>query len=254
MIGGTDAIPDDNRRLDGEFAALGFRVIGLDYKNTVITTVCSNSTDRACFNQFRQEITFGTPVSAQVEVDSVNSIVNRFRQLLVHLVKQDPTGQWSEFSRNGQIQWDKIIVAGHSQGAGHAAYLGKHFPVSRVVLFAGPQDYLVNYKSPADWLSEKGVTAPDRYYAFLHLKDPFDVNRQLANCAKLMATTTLDSAAVTPGRAVKGDHHILITNIATKNPHWSLINIDEMPLTSDSSGFKPAWTYLLLSESSATRR
>jgi hypothetical protein len=238
MIVGTGAPAKDNLPFDSFAASAGYHVISLDYDNTVITTACSNSDDSACFNGFRQEIVFGEPVSALVAVDSINSIYHRFYALLLYLSKKYPRQGWQQYINNDSIQWQKIIVAGHSQGAGHAAYLGKKFPVNRVLIFAGPQDYLAHFNSPASWLSEKGITHPSKYFAFLHLKDPFDFNKQLAGCLKLMQAATADTLLVQPGVAVTKNKHILVTNIESANPHGSMLQ----PV------FKKAWAYLLAAD------
>ena len=56
MIVGTGAAANHNIPFCSFAASMGYHVICIDYKNTVITTVCSNSKDSACFNEFRQEI------------------------------------------------------------------------------------------------------------------------------------------------------------------------------------------------------
>jgi len=67
MIPGTAGIATDFRMMDSIIAGMGYHVISLDYKNNVVTTVCTNSKDSMCFDNFRQEIMFGTPVSDSVE-------------------------------------------------------------------------------------------------------------------------------------------------------------------------------------------
>jgi hypothetical protein len=235
MLVGTDAAASHNVPFFNFAASLGYHVISLDYKNTVITTVCSNSEDSACFTGFRQEIIFGDPVSPLVEVDSINSIYHRFHTLLIYLSKKYPKQGWQQYISTNGIQWPKIIVAGHSQGAGHAAYLGKKFPVNRVLIFAGPQDYLVRFHSPAGWLSQKGKTASSNYFAFLHVKDPYDFNKQKADCLKLMQDIKADTILVQPGAGVTKGKHILVTSIETANPHESMMQ----------PAFEKAWAYLL---------
>lgn len=235
MIVGTGGSAEGSHTTDSIFATMGYHVVSLDYVNNVITVVCSDSKDRGCFDHYRQEIMTGTPVSEKVQVDSTNSILNRFSELMKFLVKNDPDGGWDEFVRHGRPRWDRIIPAGHSQGAGHAAYIGKLFKVDRVLLFSGPQDYLDNFQAPAGWQSQKGATPPSRYFAFLHLKDPFNVRHQLANCSRLMETAKPDSIMIQQGAAVSGHHHILITDIPTKDPHGSVL----------SPAFKDIWAYML---------
>jgi pimeloyl-ACP methyl ester carboxylesterase len=235
MIVGTGAAANHNIPFFNFAASAGYHVISLDYKNTVITTVCSNSEDSGCFNKFRQEIVFGEPVSPLVEVDSANSIYNRFYTLLAYLAKKYPRQGWGQYLKGDAVQWQKITVAGHSQGAGHAAWLGKKFSVDRVLIFAGPQDYLVRFNAPAGWLSQKGVTAPSKYFAFLHVRDPYDFNKQLADCLKLMPAINADTLLVQPGAGITKSKHILVTNIETGNPHESMMQ----------PAFKPAWAWLL---------
>ncbi len=235
MIVGTGGFATETRGMDSIIAGMGYHAISIDYKNTVITTVCNNSPDSACFDKFRQEIMFGTPVSDSVNVDSANCIINRVQKLLLYLVKNDPSGGWGEFIKKNDIQWGKIVVGGHSQGAGHSAFIAQHFKVSRALIFSGPQDYRVAFHSPALWLSRKSVTPPSKYFAFLHINDPYDVTRQLANCSTLMHTPMPDSISVKPGVPIITSKHILVNDISKGDPHMSTLLPE----------FKNVWEYML---------
>jgi hypothetical protein len=242
MIEGTGSAAGDLFSFDTLIAGMGYAVISLDYSNNVITTVCSNSHDSSCFDNFRQEIVFGTPASPEVNVDSANSLTNRFRQFLRWLVKNDPGQGWEEYIPDDAIRWEKIIAAGHSQGAGHAAYLGKKFKLARVLIFSGPQDYLSYFHEPSGWLSDSSQTDVSRYFAFLHVRDPYDFHKQLSNCETLMQISGAvvqpdlhDTMMVSPGVAPKTDKHILVTDIQTQNPHGSVLGAE----------FKPVWEYML---------
>ena len=59
MIEGTGGSAVGCRSFDSCFARMGYHVISIDYPNNVITTVCSDSPDSACFDGFRQEILLG---------------------------------------------------------------------------------------------------------------------------------------------------------------------------------------------------
>jgi hypothetical protein len=238
MMVGTGTAANHNIPFFNFAASAGYHVISIDYKNEVITTACSYSEDSACFNKFRQEIVFGEPVSTLVAVDSANSIYHRFYALLLYLSKKYPRQGWQQYVKNNTIQWQKITVAGHSQGAGHAAYLAKKFPVNRVLIFAGPQDFLVRFNAPAGWLSQKGATPAAKYFAFLHSKDPYDVNRQLADCFALMPATTADTVMVQPGGSVTKGRRILVASNETSNPHESMMQ----------PAFIKAWAYLLAAD------
>lgn len=236
MLVGTGGKAASSRGVDRAFAGFGFHVVSLDYENNVITAgICAHSGDDACYQHYHQEIIAGRPVSPKVNVDRANSILHRFRALLLYLVKHDAGGGWKQFLKNRRPNWGEIIVAGHSQGSGHAAYLGKMFRLSRVLLFSGPQDYRADLHRPAAWLSKKGKTPPDRYYAFLHEKDPFNVKHQLANCDALMDRTQPEILKVEPGVPIHGTRHILVTDIPTKNPHGSTLFPE----------FRDVWKYML---------
>jgi len=238
MIVGTGGSATDMITIDTAVASMGYHTLAIDYRNNVITTVCNNSPDSACFDKFRQEIMFGTPVSDSVNVDTANSIVNRVRKALQYLVKNDPDGEWNDYIAGNNIKWQNIIVGGHSQGAGHAAFIGKRFNVNRVLIFSGPQDYRVAFSSPASWLGVKGITNAKKYYAFLHIKDPFDFTRQLANCAKVMNMAKQDYEKVEPGVPLSTNRHILVNSIETNNAHGSTL----LPQ------FKNVWEYMLKNE------
>lgn len=235
MIQGTGASASDYLPVDKVFAEMGYHVIGVDYMNDVISTVCLHSKDSACAGDFRKEIITGDQVSNVVQVDSANSLLNRFKTFLQYLIKTDPKGDWHEFMAHNKPVWKDIIVAGHSQGAGHAAYLGKMFKVNKVLIFSGPQDYLETLNMPAPWLSMKGATPADRYYAFLNLRDPFHIHYQILNCEKLMDIHQPDTLTVSPGVPIQGSYHILVNNIKTKYPHISTM----------FPKFKNAWAYML---------
>lgn len=238
MIPGTGAKATSSRKQDSIFASMGFHVISLDYNNNVIAVSCSGSDQEDCFDRYRSEIVTGTPASPLVSVDTANSIINRFSVLLRYLVKTDPSGGWQEYINAAGPVWERIIAAGHSQGAGHAAYLGKLFKLDRVIMFSGPQDFSNTFNKPAPWQEQKGKTSPSRFFAFLHMKDPFGMDHQLANCAALMGSAKPDTMMVYPGRAIEGKRHILITDISTTKAHSAVLKPE----------FREAWEYMLTTQ------
>lgn len=159
-LGGTNSKTRELLEFDKLAASLGYRVLAVDYPNSVITTDCNTDKD---FLAFRQEIVEGRPVSELVQVDEANCIENRLKSALDYL-------GWDE-------DWSRIVVVGHSQGAGHAAYLGKLHPLQAVLMLAGPQDSTAT--GPAEWLKKPGATAPSRFWGFLHKQDPFSCDKQM---------------------------------------------------------------------------
>ena len=102
-------------------------------------------------------------------------------------------------------------------------------------MFSGPQDYLDDLHKPGAWQSKKSATPPSRFFAFLHLKDPFNVHHQIADDMKLMNLSTIDTLMVQPGVPVQGHAHILVNDIPTNNPHGSTISLQ----------FANVWKYML---------
>ncbi len=229
---GTGAKAQGSLAMDSAFAKWGYHAIGLDYEDNVITVTCAHSQDDACFDHYREAIVTGAPVSEKIKVDPANSILNRLQKLLVYLVNHDPDGGWGEFVDGGQPVWNHIVVAGHSQGSGHAAYIGKMFKVDEVLMFSGPQDYLDDLDKPAPWLARPSATPPSRFFAFLNENDPFNVHHQIANCTVLMGLANPKTRMVEPGEAVDGDDQIFV-NDQTEQAHGSTI----------SPQFENVWKY-----------
>jgi hypothetical protein len=213
FLPGTNGRPEGSLAFDTAFTQWGFHAITLDYENGVQAASCSPSPDPSCFDHYRETIITGAPGSERIAVTPANSIVNRFARLLTYLAQTDPDGQWADFLDAGQPRWDRIVVAGHSQGAGHAAYLGKLFRVDRVLMFSGPQDYAIVLNGPASWESRPSLTPPRRFFAFLSQRDPFHVEHQIESCAVLMHLKKPAVEKVAPGTPIQGTPQILVNDL-----------------------------------------
>ena len=219
---GTRANPESGLTLDTAFGSWGFHAISLDYENGALAASCSPSPDSTCFDHYRETIVTGAPGSDKISVTPANSILNRVDKLLGYLVRTDPGGGWGEFVSGDHPRWDRVVVAGHSQGSGHAAYLGKMFRVNRVLMFSGPQDYLDEFHKPAPWQFRDSATPPGRFFAFLNEHDPFHVEHQIANCGALMKLESPQPITVTAGGEITGYHQILVNDVL-KDPHNSTL-------------------------------
>ena len=125
------------------------------------------------------------------EILPENSLQQRLVDLLLTLDERFPNDGWSEFlidnpnssGDNGYNtsflpRWASMIVAGHSQGAGHVAYLAKVQHLRGAVLVSGPQDECVNCTDGTKfWIdSDPDIThdhrIPTSYTAFAHVDEP----------------------------------------------------------------------------------
>lgn len=219
-FGGTNSLPSDLNEIARLAAELGYDVLTIDYDNHVITTTCKESTDPQCFDHFREEVATGRSVSPLLEVSKYNSLENRIQTLLKHLAQKEPK-RWSRYLDKDAVVWKKIVTIGHSQGSGHAAYLAKVHPLKGAILLAGPQDRFANGKQ-VNWLTRVSKTKPNRFYAFLHQKDYFGSEHQLANMFKLRKSQEMGT-------------YIIVTEAPVADPHMSVI----LPQ------FRDAWKTLL---------
>jgi pimeloyl-ACP methyl ester carboxylesterase len=216
-LGGTNSYPKDFLAFDKVAASQGYSVLALDYPNTVITTSCKTSPQPDPCTLFREEIVRGEQVSDLVRVDRTNSIENRLAALLKYQAEQDPE-HYADFLRDGQPDWSRIVVVGHSQGSGHAGFLAKNHPMRAAILLAGPQD--TTDAGPASWMSAPSQTAPDRYLSFTHKDDFFDSSSQLAAVRLLREDPGANATLI--------DHQdpnqpIVMSNAEVRDAHMSVI-------------------------------
>ena len=113
----------------------------------------------------------GTDRHDLIDVNRPNSIENRLIKVLQYLNNDYPNENWNQFwSGDSTILWENIIVSGHSQGGGHAGFIGKIKQVERVVMFA-INDWMPLLQRTSAWVSMPGATIPERYFAFTHELD-----------------------------------------------------------------------------------
>jgi hypothetical protein len=153
-------------------ANAGYRVIALSYDDhPAVLQVCLRNPDPACSGKFREKRIFGNNVTEVIDDTPAESIVNRLVKLLELLARQHPNEGWEAYLANGAPLWSRIAVAGHSQGAGMAAYIAKRIAVARVVLSSGPEDQSMGTLAP--WISAPSATPPERWLALYHARDQF---------------------------------------------------------------------------------
>lgn len=250
FMGGSNS-NTERLRLFCDFAASkGFHVINLAYPNNVAAEACANSSDTGCARKFRAEIAFGTDGSPLVSVNATNSIENRLKKLLDYLVQKDPGNNWNQYLENGTVAWSKTILSGHSQGAGHAAYIAKIKAVNRVIMFSGPNDFHNAANAPFNWLFFPSATPAASYFAFLHQRDeanPFAEQRQNVQALGLAAPTLTDNLTPPFGNA-----NSLYTNLEPSNTnppgapyHGSTVTDRFTPLVGGVPRHSTVWNYML---------
>jgi hypothetical protein len=187
FLPGTFADPALYRTILRTGAAQGYHAIGLSYPNDqTVASRCQGNADADCIWNARREVVTGVDVSPVIAVPSADSIVNLTGKLLAWLHAQYPSEGWGDFLVGGAVDWSRVVVAGHSQGGGHAVAMGKLFPLLRGVFFSS----LADTNPAAPWLARPGATPVERQYGFTHQRDalvPYDQALAVWNALGLAA-------------------------------------------------------------------
>lgn len=257
MLPGTGAIPRNYRTIVRTGASRGWHGIGLTYPNAeAVGDLCGGTTDPDCTGNTRREIITGESLSALVAVNAANSITGRLTALLTYLDRTFPTEGWGQFLRNGAVDWSLVTVAGHSQGAGHAAYMAKLFSLDRAVMFSGAGDVGVPGSPIARWFSLPNITPASRQYGFTHTADElvtFALLRSNWNAIGLPAPAggpvSVDGANPPYGSSnqlsTSADPTAVPPAISTSPRHASPVADVITPSTAQGTPlYAPVWTYL----------
>jgi Secretion system C-terminal sorting domain len=255
FLPGTGAVPMNYSLFERTCATLGFHTIGLTYPNDVTingTDVCGTSTDTGCYRKARLEVLTGQDLTTKLDINRANSIENRLIKLLKYLNLQNPTQGWGQYLNGDVILWSKIITAGHSQGAGHAAFIAKTYKVERALMFSWA-DWSSNANTAAPWVGAVGATPPEGFFAFMHPKDGLVQYTTATTTWNLMGLTSFGK--IISIDTVDGNFrgtHTLVTNqepafggtSALAYHNMSVANL-YTPSTGLEAGFKTVWEYML---------
>lgn len=133
-----------------EAESLGYFVIAPDYFDSDVTPRANCGCDTHCYGYLRNEqfddSKFSPTGSAKPRdydlMQPYEALEARLTLILSYLIQHDGSQGWSRFVDpfTGLPQWTNIVVAGHSQGSGLAAFSGKQRHVNAVVMFSGIMD------------------------------------------------------------------------------------------------------------------
>lgn len=160
----------------------GLHVLAVSYRSDdAIGVLCKG--DDGCFLPTRRTVLTGVyetgAAAALASIAVHEGALARVISALTTLAARDPSGGWGAFvdptatKPAERIRWSQIMAAGHSQGGGHAAIVGKLFAVDRVVALSSPCDTTAS--GPASWLDAvKSPYATSPATAFHGLGAPGD--------------------------------------------------------------------------------
>ncbi len=253
FLPGTTGFPSVYQLIVKKAAALGYHSIGLMYpNNSDIYTAAGSSNNLTDFGTCRQEIFDGVDHASGVSVDGNNCIQSRLIKLLQYLQQQHPTQNWGQFLSGNDVDWTKVVVAGHSQGGGHAFYISKIKSVERAISFASI-DWNSNLNQSAAWINMTGATPVSKLYSINGLRDQIfayaNVQTQLADLGLQGPAASIDG-----NNPPYSNSHTLTTNAtpALAEPftnHHNLTCLDAYvpkdALGNTAPDFDKAWGYLL---------
>ncbi len=179
FLPGTWASPRLYQLVLDQAARAGYKAVGLEYPDgtpdpdaSAVGQICVRDPDPACAARVRQARVGGGDAGREVRVTRPNSIESRLTKLLAFLGREHPSDGWGAFLTENSVNWTRVAVGGHSQGAGMAAFIGKRHTVARVALWSGPADYVLATHSLAPWVSEPSATSPVLWYGMIHQDEP----------------------------------------------------------------------------------
>jgi polyhydroxybutyrate depolymerase len=244
---GSGGLPEDYQILNKHAATLGYHVINLAYPNwPAVRTLIMDESDVDLPEKIRRERLYGENQTILIQVNKNNSIENRIIKLLEYNHFRHPEEHWDQFlTANNGLYWYKIVVGGHSQGAGHAAYLAKQHPLQGIIMFAGPGDYVKDVGS-APWIFQENMISAEQMYAFTHRFDP--VSRIFFTHQEILGLDAYGSIQRIDKKSIDElSGHMLsswLLDIPEKNYHGSVAVDDFLPTNDALSYYYTAWTYM----------
>lgn len=164
----------------------GFATIAPAYRNErAIRDVCM--WDAACYEAVRREIVYGEDLPTDVvRIDAANGIVHRLDTIADELARQHSAVWRVVRDALAHRDFTHVVLAGFSQGAGHALILAHDHAAARVILLSGVVDRLGTgtiAHAPVGWISSWASTSPRTPGSAMtmvrHAEDPFTTAEEL---------------------------------------------------------------------------
>jgi hypothetical protein len=262
FLPGTGGAPSGYQDVLKTAANLGFPAIGLMYDDPeTMNSLCGHSTNANAYQEARLAVINGGTNSfddggnlTSISISTANSITNRLVKLLLYLATNNPSPNWTQYlSASVGLNWPRIIIAGHSQGAGHAGLIGKTQPVARSLMFADTDWWTPNGQlpgQPANWITAPGVTAPEYFFGFVHTNDPLILYPEELATWTGYGLTQFGGPALVEGNAAPylGSHEFTtgLTPQDGTNFHGATVVDAATPLELDGTPvYQPVWQFMM---------
>jgi hypothetical protein len=237
----TGAIPAHYQEFLSTASSVGFHVLALDYWNRGKSVVRTCAGDPRCYTSVQANRFNGSNPTSFSAIAPRDSILNRLHAALGYLSRTDPTGDWSEYSINGKINWSRIVLAGHSQGGGESAFIAHGHDVHGVLMFSSPVES--DDGIAASWMSTPGKTPASSMYGLVNDNDMY-FQHVVGSWAALGLGTPVDSAGLPAGNRA----HAIVNTLNLGNPgqsHGRSVSDSTLRNAAGVPLLKPVWTWML---------
>jgi hypothetical protein len=245
FLAGSGGVPLQYEDVSIHAASFRLHVLALAYPNyPAVHVLTAGNPDPDLPEAIRRERLYGEPATDLVEVSRADCIENRLVRALQFLHASFPGEGWGSFFTGADLpEWSRVVVSGHSQGAGHAAYLAKDHALAGVVMFGGPGDFVTG-AGPAPWLLQPNLTPPGRMFAFTHENDPsaagFFLNQRILGMEIFGAVQPADGL---PANQLTSHMLSSVLPVPAGNYHSAVAVDDFLPRTMQGTPvYQPIWT------------
>jgi hypothetical protein len=240
----TRAVPRDYRAFLTTAQSTGYHVLALDYWNLGQSVAHTCGSDPHCYGNVQANRFDGSHATRYSSIQRSDSILARLTHALQLLAEKDPHGGWDSYLTGDRVNWNRLVLAGHSQGGGESAYIAHVHKVQGVLLFASPvaSDGTV----VASWLTRPGSTPSSRYYGFDSSGDMY-FSRIQGSWAALKLGGTASALTVTNAVPIGGGHR-LVTGLPLGSPgeaHSRMISDGGPRTAAGVPVFRNIWLWML---------
>jgi hypothetical protein len=223
-------------------SSVGYHVLGLDYWNRGLSVARTCETDSACYTQVQNNRLTGHGASRFSHVQPRGSILTRLHLALDYLATHDAAGGWGDYLDGPDIDWNRVVLAGHSQGGGESAYIAHLHRVQGVLMFSSPVE--TDNGVRASWMmAGKGATPSSRMFGFDDTHDVFfDRIRGSWKALGMGAPTS------TVWGAPHASTHAILSDVGLGTPaqaHGRTVSDGGPRGAGGSMRFRPIWTWML---------
>ena len=240
----TGAVPRDYRAFLDTASSLGYHVLALDYWNIGLSVARTCGSNAHCYGEVQANRFDGSDPGRYSSVAPADSILARLTHALRVLRDRDPSGGWDRYLSGDRVLWNRIVLAGHSQGGGESAYIAHRHRVQGVLMFASP--VATDGTVVASWMPDRGATPMSRYYGFDDVHDVY-FGRIQGSWAALGVGGAEPPVRIGATLPIGGGHRILSDiELGTPGQAHGRVVADDGPRTSAGVPvFQGVWRWML---------